>query len=64
MFKYDITVLIRGRNDKNNGLMDQQVKTTIIAPSRLEARKLVLERAWSTAHVVSKFISIKQRSTT
>jgi hypothetical protein len=64
MFKYDIIVLVRGWHDKNNGLMDQQVKTTVTASSRLEARKDVLERAWYNGHVVSEFKSIKQRSVT
>jgi hypothetical protein len=64
MFKYDITVLVRGWHDKNNGLMDQQVKTTVTAASQLEARKAVMERAWYNGHVVSEFMSIKQRSTT
>lgn len=64
MFKYDILVLVRKQDDKNNGLMDHQVKTAVTASSQLEARKIVMERAWATDYLVSEFLSIKQRSTT
>ena len=64
MPRYDISVLVRGLHDKNNGLMDYPIDDRVIAQSELEARKLVMERVWDKDRLVTEFLSIKQRSTT
>ena len=58
--RYDMDVLLREDRDGKEG-MERALRSKVTACSEHEARRMVLERAWASQLLVSRFISIKVR---
>ena len=61
--RYNMEVLVRPEHPDDWDHSERPVQAVnITAPCELVARRAVLERAWGNGLLVSRFISIEQRS--
>jgi len=59
--RYDLIVIAR---PEEPGYPEQMYKTKARGRNELEARRRVLERAWATGYLISRFLDIRERSET
>jgi len=59
MKRYNLVMIAR---PEEPGCSERMFKTRARGRNELEARRQVLERAWATGYLISRFLEIKERS--
>ena len=62
MQRYDAEVLVRPAEPTDGDCQERSMKCNVTATCEIDARHQVLERAWGNDLLVSRFLSIQQRS--